>query len=62
MTTTQLRIVTINILNDLSQWEARRELLAQGLADVQPDLIAVQEVNLPTENSTWLAWPVRHIP
>jgi endonuclease/exonuclease/phosphatase family metal-dependent hydrolase len=55
MTTAQLRIVTINILNDLSQWDARRELLAQGLADVQPDLIALQEVNLPTKNSAWLA-------
>ena len=55
MSTAHLRIVTINILNDLSQWEARRELLAQGLADVQPDLIALQEVNLPTENSAWLA-------
>lgn len=55
MTTARLRIVTINILNDLSQWEARRRLLAEGLAVVQPDLVALQEINLPSKNATWLA-------
>jgi endonuclease/exonuclease/phosphatase family metal-dependent hydrolase len=55
MKTAGLRIVTINILNDLSQWEARRRLLAPGLAETQPDLLALQEINLPTENAAWLA-------
>ena len=41
-----LRVVTINILNDLSHWEARRSLLVQGLAAVMPDLVTLQEVSL----------------
>jgi endonuclease/exonuclease/phosphatase family metal-dependent hydrolase len=50
-----LKIVTINILNDLSRWAQRRLLLAQGLADLSPDLIAFQEVQLPHNPAGWLA-------
>ena len=50
-----LRVVTINILNDLSHWEARRSLLVQGLAAVMPDLVTLQEVSLGIDNAGWLA-------
>jgi endonuclease/exonuclease/phosphatase family metal-dependent hydrolase len=50
-----LKIVTINILNDLSRWAQRRSLLVQGLADLSPDLIAFQEVQLPHNPAGWLA-------
>jgi endonuclease/exonuclease/phosphatase family metal-dependent hydrolase len=50
-----LKVVTINILSDLSRWKARRGLLAQGLAELQPDLVAVQEVRLPHNPARWLA-------
>jgi endonuclease/exonuclease/phosphatase family metal-dependent hydrolase len=52
------KIVTLNILNDLSQpmrWEERRTLLAAGLAALDPDFIALQEVHLPENNAQWLA-------
>jgi len=50
-------VVTINILNDLSLWAKRRHLLVDQLADLNPDLIALQEVSLKgnSSNAQWLA-------
>lgn len=50
-----VKVVTINILFELEDWEQRRQLLVQGLAAEQPDLIALQEVRLPEDTSIWLA-------
>jgi len=50
-----LKIVTINILFDLSRWAERRDLLVQGLAQLKPDLVALQEVRLPENTAQWLA-------
>lgn len=52
---TVINIVTINILSDLSRWTERRNLLVQGLAAIEPDLIAIQEVRLPQNPARWLA-------
>ncbi len=54
---TTLRVTTINLLNDLSRWAERRSLLAEGLAPLSLDLIALQEVTSPLGQSTahWLA-------
>ena len=41
-----IKIVTINILSDLSRWTERRSLLTQGLASIEPDLIAIQELQV----------------
>ncbi|OGO34325.1 MAG: hypothetical protein A2W35_19420 [Chloroflexi bacterium RBG_16_57_11] len=51
----RIKIVTINILTDLSRWEQRRMLLLEGLAALSPDLIALQEVHLPQNPARWLA-------
>lgn len=51
----RLKIVTINILTDLSRWNQRRLLLLQGLAALSPDLIVLQEVKLPQNPARWLA-------
>lgn len=51
----RIKIVTINILTDLSRWMQRRSLLAEGLAALSPDLIALQEVHLPENPARWLA-------
>jgi endonuclease/exonuclease/phosphatase family metal-dependent hydrolase len=50
-------LVTINILNDLSLWKQRRMLLVDQLAELDPDLIAMQEVRLKGESSNahWVA-------
>lgn len=50
-----IKVVTINILRDLSRWPERGPLLAAGLSDLQPDLIALQEVKLPENTAQWLA-------
>jgi endonuclease/exonuclease/phosphatase family metal-dependent hydrolase len=52
-----VRVATINILNDLSRWQERRSLLAEGLAALSLDLIALQEVTDPVGCGTahWLA-------
>ncbi len=50
--TTILRVATVNILNDLSRWDERRTLLAEGLAALSPDLIALQEVADPLGESS----------
>lgn len=50
-----IKIVTINLLNDLSQWEARRTLIARDLAALSPTLIAMQEVALPENTAQQLA-------
>lgn len=50
-----MKVVTLNILSDLSRWKQRRPLLVRGLSALQPDLIALQEVNIPANNALWLA-------
>ena len=54
---TEFSIITINILNDLSQWRKRRQLLVAQISELNPDLIALQEVSLKgsSSNAHWLA-------
>jgi endonuclease/exonuclease/phosphatase family metal-dependent hydrolase len=51
----KVSIVTFNLLNKPSRWEERRHLIAAELAQLQPDLIALQEVALPDNTAAWLA-------
>lgn len=51
----KIKLVTLNILNDLSRWPERRTLITTQLAELQPDLIAFQEVSLEENNADWLA-------
>ena len=50
-----VKVITINILCERESWTQRRELLVEGLAAQQADLIGLQEVMLPEDNSAWLA-------
>jgi endonuclease/exonuclease/phosphatase family metal-dependent hydrolase len=50
-----LKVVTINISGDLSKWNLRRDLLADQLADLLPDIIMLQEVSLPENPAIWLS-------
>ena len=50
-----VKIVTINILYDLAEWEMRRTLLVDGLKAEKADLIALQEVKFPENTAAWLA-------
>ncbi|MBW4511221.1 MAG: endonuclease/exonuclease/phosphatase family protein [Scytonematopsis contorta HA4267-MV1] len=50
-----VKVVTINILYDMTEWELRRPLLVEGLRAEKADLIALQEVKLPENTAAWLA-------
>lgn len=50
-----VNVLSINILNDLDWWQQRRDLLVDGIAELQPDMVALQEVSLPLDNAAWLA-------
>ncbi len=50
-----MRLVSINLLNEASSWDLRRPLVLEGLAELQPDVIALQEVALPENTAAWLA-------
>ncbi len=46
-----VKVVTINILFEMEKWVERREFLEEGLAAQQADLIGLQEVKVPEDNS-----------
>jgi endonuclease/exonuclease/phosphatase family metal-dependent hydrolase len=43
-----LRVVTLNIWNRGGPWEARLDAIRTGLADLEPDIVGLQEVLRPT--------------
>jgi endonuclease/exonuclease/phosphatase family metal-dependent hydrolase len=50
------KVVTLNLLNDRTRWPERRSILAAQMAELQPDLIALQEATpRPDNNAHWLA-------
>jgi endonuclease/exonuclease/phosphatase family metal-dependent hydrolase len=49
-----LRVVTLNLLNDLTYWDERAPLVVDGLAALRPDVIALQEVSLAPNNAAWI--------
>lgn len=50
-----MKIVTINILSDLTYWKARRSLLVRDLRELNPDIVAIQEARIPEKTAEWLA-------
>ncbi|MEA3351107.1 MAG: endonuclease/exonuclease/phosphatase family protein [Chloroflexota bacterium] len=54
---TEFTVLTINILDDLSHWNARREVLLNQINALEPELIALQEVAVYKGENTaqWLA-------
>ncbi|MFM8322748.1 MAG: endonuclease/exonuclease/phosphatase family protein [Chloroflexota bacterium] len=51
----EIKVVTINLLSDLSRWEQRRPLLVEGLQTLAADVVALQEVKLPRNTAAELA-------
>jgi len=49
-----LRIATLNLEQNHKRWEARRELIAQQFADLNPDIWALNEIHIPTQSARWL--------
>jgi endonuclease/exonuclease/phosphatase family metal-dependent hydrolase len=51
---TKLRVATLNMEQDHKRWESRRELIVAGLAAIDPDLFAMNEVCIPLQTARWI--------
>ena len=49
-----LRIATLNLEQDHKCWEQRRELIAAQLADLRPDIWALNEIHIARRTARWL--------
>jgi endonuclease/exonuclease/phosphatase family metal-dependent hydrolase len=49
-----LRIATLNLEQDHKRWEVRRELIAMQLRDLHPDILALNEIHIPSQTARWL--------
>jgi endonuclease/exonuclease/phosphatase family metal-dependent hydrolase len=49
-----LRIATLNLEQNQKCWEARRELIAAQLGELNPDIWALNEIYLPSQTGRWL--------
>ncbi len=47
-------VLTLNLHNLRDRWLSRRHLIVSGLLDEEPDLIALQEVNVASGQGAWL--------
>ena len=45
--TAGFRLVTFNLLHDVTSWPSRGPLAARQLAALAPDIVALQEVGVP---------------
>lgn len=54
MTTVELQVATLNILNLADRWEERLPLLLADMAALQPDLLGLQEVVYPMQQDRLL--------
>jgi len=56
-----LRIATLNLEQDQKCWEARRELIAAQLGELNPDIWALNEIHLPSQTGRWLQHAVAKV-
>ena len=50
-----LKIITLNLLIDLTNWNLRGQCILEEINDLDPDIIAFQEVLLPFNSAQWIA-------
>ncbi len=48
-------ILTLNLLSDLSRWRQRGPWVAEGLRQLNPDVVCLQEIKLPENTAQYLA-------
>ena len=51
---TRIRVVTFNMEQDHKRWEMRRELIAEQLVALKPDVLALNEVCVPLQTARWV--------
>lgn len=50
----ELTVATLNLFNRMGDWDARAPLVVDQWTRLAPDVIALQEVSLLTDQGTWL--------
>jgi endonuclease/exonuclease/phosphatase family metal-dependent hydrolase len=50
----KLRVATLNLEQDHKCWELRRDLIVDQLGELRPDILALNEIYLPTQTGRWL--------
>ncbi|MCJ7696390.1 MAG: endonuclease/exonuclease/phosphatase family protein [Anaerolineaceae bacterium] len=50
-----LKIITLNMLIDLTNWNLRGQCIVDEIKELDPDIIAFQEVSLPFNTAQWVA-------
>lgn len=48
------RIATLNLEQDHKCWEARRDLVAEQVGKLRPDIWALNEIHIPSQTGRWL--------
>jgi endonuclease/exonuclease/phosphatase family metal-dependent hydrolase len=48
------RVATLNLEQDHKRWDARRELIVEQLAAIQPDVFALNEVCILQQTARWI--------
>jgi endonuclease/exonuclease/phosphatase family metal-dependent hydrolase len=51
---TTLKVATLNLHSRQHRWQERRHLIVGQIIDASPDLLSLQEINLPTGQGKWL--------
>ena len=51
---TSVKVATLNLHNRHHRWAQRRHLVVAEIMDQMPDLVSLQEINLPTGQGAWL--------
>ena len=49
-----LRIATLNLEQDHKCWQARRGLIVAQLRELNPDILALNEIHIPSQTGRWL--------
>ncbi len=49
-----LRVATLNLEQDHKCWDLRRVLVAAQLRGLNPDILALNEIHIPTQTGRWL--------
>lgn len=55
----KLRIATLNMEQDHKRWSLRRDLIIEGLAAINPDVFAMNEVCFPLQTARWIQQVMR---
>ena len=50
----KLRVATLNLEQNLKNWQRRRDLVVEQLAQLNPDMLALNEIHIPEQTGRWL--------